>query len=126
MIRHQVNNSLSFTDYLLGGLHEDFAKDTDRRQSARTKTAVEKSPRSLGDRRQTWLRDLAVLVSFSGSDSKFVERIIAHSIMEGVTLDSELGAFRKTPQPQASITDPAVLKIVEDQGILIKSLTSQL
>ena len=48
--------------------------------------------------------------------------------MEGVTLDSESGAFRKTPQPQpqASTIDPAVLKILEDQGILIKSLTSQL
>ena len=54
--------------------------------------------------------------------------IIAYSIMQRVTLDSESGAFRKTPepQPQASTTDRAVLKIMEDQGILIKSLTSQL
>ena len=121
-------DSLSFTDFLLGGVHEDFVKDTDRRQWARTKTTVEKSLRSLGHRRQAWMRDFAASVSFSGSESEFLERVIAYSIMEGVTLDSELGAFRKTPQPQPqpSTADPAVLKILEDQGIPIKSLTSQL
>ena len=121
-----MSDSLSFTNYLLGGVHEDFVKDTDRRQWARTKAAVKKSLRSLGDRQQAWLRGIAVSVSFSGSESEFLERVFAYSIMEGVDLDSESGAFRKTPQPQpqASTTDPAVLKILEDQGILIKSLTS--
>ena len=45
-----MTQSLSSTDYLLGGVHEDFVKDTDRRQWARTKTAAEKSLRRLGDR----------------------------------------------------------------------------
>ena len=121
-------DSLGFTDYLLGGVHEDFVKDTDRRQWVRTKTTVHKSPRSLGDRRQGWLRDFAASVSFSGSESEFLERVIAYSIMEGFDLHSESEPFPKTPQPrpQASTTDPAVLKILEDQGILIQSITSQL
>ena len=123
-----MDDSLSFTDYLLGGGHEDFAKDVDRRQWARARTAVEKSLRSLGDRRQAWLRDFAASVSFSGSEAEFVERIIAYTVMEGVSLDSESGAFRKNPQAPTtpSTTDPAVLKILEEQGVLIKSLTSQL
>ena len=66
---HQMTDSLSFTDCLLGGVHEDFAKDTDCRQWARTKTVVEKSLRGLGDRRQPSLQDLAASVSFSGSES---------------------------------------------------------
>ena len=61
-------------------------KDTDRRQWACTKTAVEKSLRSLGDHRQAWLRDFAVFVSFSGSESEFLERVIP--LWRGITLDS--------------------------------------
>ena len=73
-----------------------------------------KSLWGLGDRRQVWLRDFAASVSFCGSESEFVERIIAYSIMEGV--------FRKV------LVDPTKKVVGETEGFghLMVNRTAQI
>ena len=68
----------------------------------------------LGDHRQLWLRNFAPSVSFSGSE-EFVERIVAYSFMEHVSLNRGTRAFHKNsqPAPSPSSANPAILKLLE-------------
>ena len=82
------------------------------------------------DEGEAWAKNFASTVSFTGSRDEFIDRLVGYMLLEDVTLDFATGAFKKSSSaaptvPTPGQVDPAILKLLEDQGQLIKSLTAK-
>ena len=125
-----AENTLSFDDYLGGGVHCEFKQGSDARTWARKRLALIKELKGLDHGGEAWVRDFAASVSFTGAQDDFVDRIVGYMLLEDVTLDMGTRAFRKPAPPssapqQPPHVDPSILKLLEDQGKLIESLASK-
>ena len=68
---------------------------------------------------ESWMRDFASSVSFTGSKEKFHIRLVGYMILEEVTLDFATGVFKKVTVmclsgPPIGWMDPTILQFLED------------
>ena len=125
-----MEDALSFADYIQGDAHGDFRLGADTKSWTRRKLVLMRELRGMPDEGEAWAKNFASTVSFTGSRDEFLDRLVGYMLLEDVTLDFATGVFKKSSPaaptvPAPGPVDPAILKLLEDQGQLIKSLTAK-
>ena len=125
-----MEDALSFADYIQGDAHGDFRLGADTKSWTRRKLVLMRELRGMPDEGEAWAKNFASTVSFTGSRDEFIDRLVGYMLLEDVTPDFATGAFKKSSSaaptvPAPGQVDPAILKLLEDQGQLIKSLTAK-
>ena len=125
-----MEDALSFADYIQGDAHGEFRLGADTKSWTRRKLVLMRELRGMPDEGEAWTKNFASTVSFTVSWDEFIDRLVGYMLLEDVTLDFATGAFKKSSSvapavPTPGQVDPAILKLLEDQGQLIKSLTAK-
>ena len=103
---------IEFSDYLLADVQKSVREETAAKDWALARAKVLKQLRSLGDRRDAWIKQFASSVQFSGDSDTLIEFIIRYVLTADVRLNLESGLF----EPSASVTsgpslDPSVKQL---------------
>ena len=119
---------MEFQDYLQAGVHDSVREGTPAASLAKAKMRLTKSLRHLGDSRSQWLRTFASASGFGGTEEALIENLIGYTLTEQVQINMTTGAFEKIgvqPDTVNKASDPALLRLLEGQAALIKSLTEK-
>ena len=125
-----MEDALSLADYIQGDAHGEFRLGADTKSCTRRKLVVMRKLWGMPDEGEAWTKNFASTVSFTGSRDDCLERLVGYMLLEDVTLDFATGAFKKSSSvapavPTPGQVDPVTLKLLEDQGQFIKSLTAK-
>ena len=119
---------MEFQDYLQAGVHHSVREGTPAASWAKSKMQLTKSLRHLGDSRSQWLPTFASASGFGGTEEALIENLIGYTLTEQVQINMTTGAFEKIkvqPDTVNRTSDPALMRLLEGQAALIKSLTEK-